>query len=321
MNYQTKTSDRRDGRPFSLRTPHSGTPAFRNFAAGSGRGDGSRRSAVPRRAARTAPGAAAGAAKAKRGREHLRSRTPTARPPLSKSPRQRGPRAAIVCEAPPPRGTAGPSTGLSRDGAVPGRGSRRAETLRRGRERRVPPGAQIGTRRGGAAEPRAPSEGSGDRPPARSQARAPTPGFPALPSEPLSRSPAPPLRLARRGWRQRSAPRGPVPPQSSAATHLLFLGRGGLGALSRHGAAAAARRAGRRSSAQHSAPPPPHKMAAARRTAGRRDHTSSALSLPLRGATRPAPLGGNFRCWPRPPLRHADFRAPLGYRECCCILP
>lgn len=48
-----------------------------------------------------------------------------------------------------------------------------------------------------------------------------------------------------------------------------------------------------------------------RRLAGRR---AGGTTLPPRSAsrcaaTRPAPLGSDFRRWPRPPLRHANFRA------------
>lgn len=174
----------------------------------------------------------------------------------------------------------------------------------------MPPGAHRGARRGGAAPPRALSEGSGDRP-LGPRLGPPPPGLPALPSLPL---PAAGWRLlsasVRRGWRQGSAPRRPVPSRRAAATHLLLLGRGGLGALSRHGAAAAARRAGRRSSAQRSAALL-RLRTRWRRLAGRR---AGGTTLPPRSAsrcaaTRPAPLGSDFRRWPHPPLRHANFRA------------
>lgn len=265
--------------------------------------------------ARTAPGAAA--ARAKRGREHLWSRAPTARPPFSESLRQREPRAAIVCEAPPPGARPGRARGYG--GTARRRGSRgprpsSADGSAACRpERSAGPGAAVPLSRGRRARATGTDSSSAPR------LRPPPPGLPALPSEPLPGASAPPRKArteaGKRPARARSAPECRRHPPSAPRPRRA---RGSQQTWRRGSSTAGGAPLLR--AAQHSAPPPPHKMAAAHRTARRRDHTSSALSLPSRGATRPASLGGNFRRWPRPPLRHADFRAVLGYRKCCRVL-
>lgn len=237
-------------------------------------------------------------ASASRGRPGPRPPSRSRRRPRAPSrPSQR--RAAGLSRPSPPASSAAEGPGL-----LPGEGRCSEGALAAARTAR--PGRRCLKGRGG---PRG-SPGRGGERPGR--------GAPAPPqrADGGGRSPAGPLRLL--GGAARGLP----------ATHLLLLGRGGLGTLGRHGAAAAGRRGegrrgrrDRRSSAQRSAAttsrtrwrpltgrsaggtrlPPRSARPAARPRFQRRSGVASAPAPDAAGhAGRRSPAGGGSRPEKRP---------------------